>query len=644
MRLTGAGPLTSYTQRVTTAPPNAAFSLVGRIVDGRYRVIAHLADGGMGTVFVAVDERLDREVALKIMRPDLARDEAFVARFRREARNAARLSHPGVVAVTDQGQDGPYVFIAMELVRGRTLRDVLRSDAPLQIDRALSILESVLAALAAAHDAGIVHRDVKPENVLIAADGRVKVADFGLARAVSTQTLTADSDMLLGTAAYLAPEQVEFGTASEQTDVYAAGLLLFEMLTGRKAFPGDVPIQVAYQHVHGQLPVPSQHADGVPASLDDIVEWASAKDPTERPADADELLRTVRDVRRALPAAHLSATPVAHEPLLRPTTPRPDGATDRLRATSTKAIGPRPPANATPTRRGRTYRWWAAALLVLALLGGATAWTFTAGPFGTVQIPQVDGSAQGAAVSKIVDAGFTTSIRQEFSETVPAGSVVSTSPSGSTRRGSAITLNVSKGKERFSVPTLVGLTQEDATAAVSAQHLKVGTITQQYDDSVPSGQVISSTPDTGASVKRDSTVDLVVSQGPQPVGVPNVTGQSQNSAEAALADAGLKVAYGDAENSDTVPSGRVISQDPPSGQQAHHGDTVTLVLSKGPNMVTMPDVTGKDTATATQILQNLGLKVTVDRYFGGIFDTVRSQSEDKGSKVKVGTTIRLAVV
>ena len=266
MRLTGAGPLTSYTQRVTTAPPNAAFSLVGRIVDGRYRVIAHLADGGMGTVFVAVDERLDREVALKIMRPDLARDEAFVARFRREARNAARLSHPGVVAVTDQGQDGPYVFIAMELVRGRTLRDVLRSDAPLQIDRALSILESVLAALAAAHDAGIVHRDVKPENVLIAADGTVKVADFGLARAVSTQTLTADSDMLLGTAAYLAPEQVEFGTASEQTDVYAAGLLLFEMLTGRKAFPGDVPIQVAYQHVHGQLPVPSQHADGVPAS------------------------------------------------------------------------------------------------------------------------------------------------------------------------------------------------------------------------------------------------------------------------------------------------------------------------------------------------------------------------------------------
>ena len=644
MRLTVVGPLTSYTHRVTTAPPNAAFSLVGRIVDGRYRVIAHLADGGMGTVFVAVDERLDREVALKIMRPDLARDEAFVARFRREARNAARLSHPGVVAVTDQGQDGPYVFIAMELVRGRTLRDVLRADAPLQIDRALGILEPVLAALAAAHDAGIVHRDVKPENVLIAADGTVKVADFGLARAVSTQTLTADSDMLLGTAAYLAPEQVEFGTASEQTDVYAAGLLLFEMLTGRKAFPGDVPIQVAYQHVHGQLPLPSEHADGVPAALDDIVEWASAKDPTERPADAAELLRTVRDVRRELPAAQLSAVPVAHEPLTRPASAHPDGATDRFRAASTKAIGPRPPGGQPGARRGRARRLWLAALLVLALLGGAAAWTFTAGPFGTVAIPKVAGTAQGAAVSKVVDAGFTTTIREAFSETVPAGSVVSTIPSGSTRRGSTITLLVSKGKERFSVPTLDGLTQDKATAALSAQHLKIGTITQKYDDAVPTGQVISSTPGPGASVKRDSTVDLVVSQGSQPVGVPDVTGETQNAAEKSLADAGLKVAYGTAQNSDTVASGSVISQDPPDGQQAHHGDTVTLVLSKGPNMVTMPDVTGKDTATATKMLQDLGLKVTVDRYFGGIFDTVRSQSEDAGSKVKVGTTIRLAVV
>ncbi|PWJ24840.1 serine/threonine-protein kinase [Branchiibius hedensis] len=629
---------------MTTAPPNAAFSLVGRVVDGRYRVIAHLADGGMGSVFVAVDERLDREVALKIMRADLARDEAFVARFRREARNAARLSHPGVVAVTDQGQDGPYVFIAMELVRGRTLRDVLRADAPLQVDRALGILEPVLAALAAAHDAGIVHRDVKPENVLIAADGTVKVADFGLARAVSTQTLTADSDMLLGTAAYLAPEQVEFGTASEQTDVYAAGLLLFEMLTGRKAFPGEVPIQVAYQHVHGQLPLPSELADGVPAALDDIVEWASAKDPTERPADAAELLRTVRDVRRALPADQLAATPVAHEPLPRSAAPRPDGATDRLQAASTKAIGRRPPASAVRTRRGRARRWWIAALLILALLGGAAAWTFTAGPMGTVAVPTVAGDTLGAAVTKIVDAGFTTSVRQEFSETVPAGAVVSTDPSGSTRRGSAVTLTVSKGKERFSVPTLAGLTQDKARAALSAQHLKIGTITQQYDDATPTGQVISSSPGAGASVKRDSIVDLVVSQGPQPVGVPNVTGQTQSAAEKSLADAGLKVAYGTAQNSDTVASGSVISQDPPDGQQAHHGDTVTLVLSKGPNVVTMPDVTGKDTATATSMLQNLGLKVTVDRYFGGIFDTVRSQSEDAGSKVKVGTTIRLAVV
>lgn len=629
---------------MTTAPPNAAFSLVGRIVDGRYRVVQHLADGGMGSVFIAVDERLDRDVALKTMRADLARDDAFVARFRREARNAARLSHPGIVAVTDQGQDGHYVFIAMELVRGRTLRDVLRADAPLPIGQTLDILEAILAALAVAHRAGIVHRDVKPENVLIAADGTVKVADFGLARAVSTQTLTADSDMLLGTAAYLAPEQVEFGTASEQTDVYAAGLLLFELLTGRKAFPGEVPIQVAYQHVHGELPLPGRYADGVPAALDDLVEWAGARDPQERPADAEELLATVREVHRALPATDLARTPVAHEPQPRPA-PAPGTATDRLQASSTRAIGgaggSRP---VTTTFRSRRRRWIVAVLLVLALLGGGAAWAFTLGPLGNVTVPRVTGQPQGVAVAEVNTAGLTSRIDQVFSETVPAGSVVSTDPTGSARRGSTVTIEVSKGKERFAVPALTGKQQSDAGAVLSQRNLRVGTITQRYDDSVPSGQIISTSPAAQAEVKRDSAVDLVVSQGPQPVAVPDVTGSPQAQAEQALAAAGLKVSYGDAQFSDTVASGSVISQNPPADQQAHHGDSITLVLSKGPQLVTMPDVTGKDTANATKILQDLGLKVTVDRYFGGIFDTVRSQSEDAGSKVRLGTTIRLAVV
>src|SRR5665811_757731 len=273
--------------------------------------MSHLADGGMATVYVALDQRLDREVALKVMRPDLARDEAFVGRFRREARSAAKLSHPNVVAVYDQGEDDGHMFLAMELVNGLTLRQVMQAEGPLTPRAALDILDPVLQALGAAHSAGLIHRDVKPENVILREDGTVKVADFGLARAIDSVTSTAQTGVLLGTVAYLSPEQVERGVADARSDVYAAGLLLFEMLTGSKAFIGDSPIHVAYQHVHSEVPLPSSRVDPVPAGLDHLVTRASARDPDNRPRDANEMLAEMRAARRGLTPAELDLRPSA---------------------------------------------------------------------------------------------------------------------------------------------------------------------------------------------------------------------------------------------------------------------------------------------------------------------------------------------
>ena len=360
----------------------------------------------MATVYVALDQRLDREVALKVMRPDLARDETFVGRFRREARSAAKLSHPNVVAVYDQGEDDGNMFLAMELVHGLTLRQVMQAEGPLTPRAALDILDPVLQALGAAHSAGLIHRDVKPENVILRDDGTVKVADFGLARAVDTVTSTAQTGVLLGTVAYLSPEQVERGKADARSDVYAAGLLLFEMLTGSKAFIGDSPIHVAYQHVHSSVPLPSSRVSTVPVELDLLVARASARDPDNRPRDANELLVEMRQARRGLTPAELDI--------------RPAGVGGATHANSTIAL-PRTevvPAVAAPRRtrvehdglrrlmpRGLTGRRpnRRMALFALLLLAAAAAlWFFTVGPGATTTVPKVKGSTpvrRGAATA-----------------------------------------------------------------------------------------------------------------------------------------------------------------------------------------------------------------------------------------------------
>lgn len=613
---------------------SASTDLIGQTVDRRYTVLEHLADGGMASVYVALDERLDRRVALKIMRRDLARDDAFVARFRREARSAARLTHPNVVAVTDQGRDGDLVFLAMELVHGQTLRQVIRDESPMPPGQALDIMDAVLAALAAAHRAGLVHRDIKPENVLIGQDGGVKVADFGLARAVTGQTLTTDSDVLLGTAAYFSPEQVEHGHADARSDVYSAALLLFELLTGRKAFPGDTPINIAYQHVHGALPVASDLVPTVPADLDELIALGAAKDPDTRPADAGEYLTRLRHVRRGLTESQLDVVPE-----------RRSGAATT--AVHTRALTGRTaePEAAAPTggRRHRRLGRLLIGMLIAAAL--AAAWLFTLGPLGRTTVPATGGQAPGHAITALHRADLQARVEHDFSEKVPAGTVIGSSPADGDHlwKNGTVVLHVSKGPERHAVPRLAGTTLSKAEAAITRAHLSPGRVHHSYDLTVPAGQVIRTDPTAGTSLRRGATVALTVSDGPRPVTVPDVTGQPKADAKKALTDLGLKVSYADPAYSSSVVKGNVVSQSPGPGG-GHAGDTITLTVSKGPQMVTVPDVVSMSSEQATSALEAAGLKVKVDRYFGGLFDKVRAQSAAKGTSVPIGSTITISVV
>jgi len=642
----GGGRFATYTSHVSSAPADA---LVGQLLDGRYQVVERLAEGGMATVYLAVDTRLDREIALKVMRPHLVHDETFVSRFRREARSAAQLSHPHIVQVYDQGEDAGQMFLAMEYVPGQTLREVIQAEGALTPRAALDILEPMLQALAAAHRAGLIHRDVKPENVILKPDGTVKVADFGLARAISSQTSTASHGMILGTVAYLSPEQVERGVADARSDVYAAGLILFEMLTGTKAFTGDSPITVAYQHVHGGVPVPSSRNPEIPGQLDTLVARTTARDPDVRPRDAAEMLALVRQVRSGLNGTDLDARPTepadihAHADLRTAVLGTADLAgvggipTDRTAALPLPLLPPGRDVVDDPPRRHRR-RWpWVLVVLSALLLAGVS-WFFLAGPGAVETVPVVAGKTQAVAQAALAQRHLHADISLAFNETVPKGTVISSDPGAGhqIRRAQAVVLVVSKGQERYAVPDVAGLSLDDAKTAVANSHLTVGSVTQAYSDKVPEGDVIGAEPSVGTRLKPGATVTLVQSKGRQPIDVTDWTNKNADDAVAALTQAGLKVDATQQQNSDTVPKGDVISQDPTSGT-LYRGDLVTLVVSKGPVMVKVPDVVGKSVVAAAQELQAQGFQVNVS----GLFGKVKSQDPAGNSMAPKGSTITL---
>ncbi|MFH9263627.1 Stk1 family PASTA domain-containing Ser/Thr kinase [Streptomyces sp. NPDC017546] len=628
--------------------------LVGQLLDGRYRIEARIAVGGMATVYRAVDTRLDRVLALKVMHPALATDVSFVERFIREAKSVARLAHPNVVAVFDQGAEGAYVYLAMEYVAGCTLRDVLRERGALQPRAALDILEPVLAALGAAHRAGFVHRDMKPENVLIGDDGRVKVADFGLVRAVGTATDTTGS--LLGTVSYLAPEQIEHGSADTRSDVYACGVVLYEMLTGAKPHTGENAAQVIYRHLNSDVPAPSAVVPGLPVALDSLVASATARNPEVRPHDAVLLLAEAREARATLTDAELDAVPPG---ALSDTH---DGADDRTsvipRALPEDGDGVHrtsrletPPAEPAAPRRGAGRRGpfggphrklimvLSAVLLTLGI--GTGVWYINSGQF--TQVPSLLGQTQQTAEKRLSDEGLgLKGVERVFSDTVERGSVVSSDPaSGDRIRGNgSVKLVVSRGPEIVRVPDVVGRSLADARRSLKKVGLAPGMVTREFSEDVARGEVIRTDPRAGTDRNPDTAVALVVSKG-APIDVPDVTGLSAEEATAELTAEGLKaeVLPGRIHSAET--EGAVAEQSPGAGVEAAEGDTIELTVSKGPRMLDVPDVTGRDADEARSTLEEAGFEVKVDRPFLSFSDTIASQSVDGGEQAPEGSTITI---
>ncbi|MFD7626272.1 Stk1 family PASTA domain-containing Ser/Thr kinase [Streptomyces sp. NPDC059851] len=623
--------------------------LVGQTLDGRYRIDARIAAGGMATVYRALDTRLDRVLALKVMHPALAADAGFVDRFIREAKSVARLAHPNVVAVFDQGTDGPYTYLAMEYVSGCTLRDVLRERGALQPRAALDVLEPVLAALGAAHRAGFVHRDMKPENVLIGDDGRVKVADFGLVRSVDTVTSTTGA--VLGTVSYLAPEQIENGVTDTRVDVYACGVVLYEMLTGDKPHTGGTPAQVLYRHLHEDVPPPSAVVPGLAAPLDELVAQAAARTPDLRPYDAAALLALALDARSRLTDAELDAVPPqarAEERssaedrtsvVPRIAAPQPVEHTSLLVAPLPVDVEEPPPAPEPARSRRGPLLVLAALLLILGV--GTGVWYINSGQF--TQVPNLLGKTEAEARSELSAAGLGVKrVDRKFSDAFDRGTVMDSDPqSGKRIRGNgAVVLTISRGPAVVVVPDVKGRPLEGAKADLTKSGLAPGIVTQAFSQEVPQGSVISTNPDGGQKRAPDTAVSITVSKG-RPVPVPNVAGRPVDQARAALQDLGLKVETAADEINSPFPAGTVANQSVGAGAQAAAGDTVVLTLSKGPRQIPVPNVTGQDADVARRTLEAAGFKVKVERPFLSFSKTVDAQSVPGGQTAPEGSTIIL---
>ncbi|MGH1527296.1 Stk1 family PASTA domain-containing Ser/Thr kinase [Leifsonia sp. L25] len=618
--------------------------MIGRLIDGRYQVRSRIARGGMATVYLATDLRLERRVAIKVMHGHLADDNTFKSRFVQEARSAARLAHPNVVNVFDQGQDSDMAYLVMEYLPGITLRDLLKDYGKLTPEQTIDIMEAVLSGLAAAHKAGIVHRDLKPENVLLADDGRIKIGDFGLARAASANTATGQA--LLGTIAYLSPELVTRGVADARSDIYALGIMMYEMLTGTQPFHGEQPMQIAYQHANDPVPAPSSANPAVPPELDELVLWATEKDPDRRPTDAREMLDRLIEAEKSIRGdVAMQSTMV-----LPPAFDIADGDTQIINPAIRQQV-----ASSTPTatdtltqaaRRRRGKGWWLFALvLVLAAVAGGTGWYFGSGPGSFVTVPNVVSQAPAAAATTLTNLGFKTVQAPEYSVTIPAGQVSSTDPKAgaSANRGSTVTLRVSQGPKPVTIPALAGASLDAAKSAITGTGAKVGDVAQQFDAKVPANTVISATRASdgsdisgGGGYFQAAAVNLVVSVGP----IPDVTGKSVSGATAALEKVGLHATAGPQSYSDTIDKGDVISAQP-QGQPVRPGDTLALETSRGPAPVPVPDVVGQTWDKAKAALQAAGFQLNysaaADLLPGGF--VVSKVSPSPGTEAPKGSTV-----
>ncbi|MGR2753570.1 Stk1 family PASTA domain-containing Ser/Thr kinase [Agromyces arachidis] len=622
--------------------------MIGRLVDGRYQVRSRIARGGMATVYLATDLRLERRVAIKIMHGHLADDNTFKTRFVQEARSAARLAHPNVVNVFDQGQDADMAYLVMEYLPGITLRDLLKDYHRLTPEQTVDILDAVLSGLAAAHKAGIVHRDLKPENVLLADDGRIKLGDFGLARAASANTATGQA--LLGTIAYLSPELVTRGVADARSDLYALGIMTYEMLTGEQPYVGEAPMQIAYQHANDSVPAPSERNPSVPPELDELVLWATTRDPDQRPADARIMLERLRELEPQLRPAQPPAVP--DETMVLQVGDRNPTAETRVLGVGALAVATSEAggsdeddaavlARAAERRRRRGY-WLLALVLVLAGLAGGTGWYFGAGPGSLAVVPETATLAPDAATQVLEEAGFRVELAERNDPEVAAGQVAGTDPGAGAqaRRGSTVQLFVSLGPRILDVPQVIGTPEADARAVLGESFTVAETASPQFSGDVAAGSVIAVLDADGAPVAATyperGGLSLVVSVGP----VPPVEGLAVGEAQSRLEQAGLVVEFADPVFDDAVAVDVVITADW-LDDPMNPGDTVRLTVSKGADLVEVPNVvTGQTIAQARTQLEELGFAVTsnVPQFLEGAV-VASVQSPAAGERVKRGTEI-----
>jgi len=628
--------------------------LSGELIDGRYQLLRQVANGGMATIYEALDTRLDRKVAVKIMHAHLAQDEAFVSRFIREAKAAAALTHPNIVAVQDQGwnQSGvPAVFLVMEFIEGHTLREYLNERGRFEVKDAINYLTPILSALAAAHLLGIVHRDIKPENILISKDGRIKIADFGLARGeLIGSTMTAESSVILGSVSYLSPEQVQRGIADSRSDVYAAGIVAYEMFTGEKPFSGDSPIQIAYMHVNEAIPRLRSKRKEIPQALDDLIASATAKNPDDRPRTAGDFLARLQTIQIELdpkksqldlgldlpvePIREKARKKIKDEPIKE--------ATVEVKET-TREIKRKEEKKKRASARVRRNRKVALILTIALGIGG---WWTLVGPGSRVVVPSTVGGSFNEAVASFTPLGLTAVVLENrFDEDIAKGKIIESVPPGGGKvdAGGSVKLIISKGPERYTIPSIAGLTPEAAQGAITKLPLTIGTTTEVFNSEIPKGFVISSTPASGSSVKRDSKVNLIVSKGIEQVALVSYVGKSGEQALNELTEAGFNVEPGYAF-SETTPELAVISQSPEGGTTANKGGTVKILISKGPRYTFIPKtIITMEAGAGKAMLESLGLKVKVVSIGNAKKKVVKKVSPAVNTKVLRGSLVTITV-